>query len=172
MVNTAWNLLKSTIYPTLLTRIFSTYFPHQSFLLSFWFLWVDSISLHSADISWILWYEVAVFLSWYTNKYRFFFFFLLLMFLPLVFLVIDWSVAEMGFQKFAQRSSCAGNPEHTVWFPFIISTYKWHYWANNYCLKLSCPQDKLLSGEIAIFSSISTGWMLLSGVPTDSTCHL
>ena len=99
-------------------------------------------------------------------------FFLLLMFLPLVFLVIDWSVAEMSFQKFAHRSSCAGNPEHTVWFPFIISTYKWHYWANNYCLKLSCPQDKLLSGEIAIFSSISTGWMLLSGVPTNSMCHL
>ena len=44
------------------------------FFSQFWFLWVDSISLHSADISWILWYEVAIFLSWYSNKHSFFLF--------------------------------------------------------------------------------------------------
>lgn len=178
MVNTAWNLLKSVlksiIYPTFLTRIFSTYFPHQSFLLSVLFLLGWFNFLHSADISWILWYEVAIFLSWYTNKYRvgFFFFFSVINVSSSCFSCIDWSVAERGFRSLLTDTQLCWESRSYCLVSVHNKHILVHYWANKYCWKLSCPQGKPLFWEIAIFSSIGTGWMLLSGVPTNSTSSL
>lgn len=112
-------------YITFLTRIFSTYFPHQviSSLSLVPLSWFNFPTLCRHFLNLVIW--GAIFLSWYTNKYRigFFFFFCYQCFL-LLFSCIDWSSSWEGFWEVcSQTQLCWESRSYCLVFPFIISTY-------------------------------------------------